>query len=799
MIRLRHILIGILASGVLTVWIKDRWAQSVLQTMVFLCAARLSLRIAWKGYPTAADFMPLFPAGMAFWSTLQLAAHWTAVRSDTTEALLYWLAAASLVWLGLETCATREERRPFLRTSLIAGSIICLSGLVQLYTSEGRIFWLFPSGYSSLVFGPFVSQNNYAAFVELLLPISLALASQDRHHSRAYLIVAAALAASVIASGSRAGSTIVIAEAALVFLLQRRADKEATGRRWVTFAVVAAAFTTILGYQYLWDRLSKDKDPYLVRREFLESSIAMIRAQPLHGFGLGAWANAYKQFAIIDTGAVANHAHNEWAQWAAEGGLPAFAAMLALLLFCVPSAIRSVWGLGIVAVFVHALLDYPFLRLGLAAWIFVMIGALAGYRGERQRVDRGQTRDRRSPGFPARVTAAMTVPLFIFGMYQSFKIGWADNLYHRDTAETVARAANWWPDQAEYQFSLAQIDTDHAVRHLQRAVALNPFLTTARIALASQMESSGDTAGAEAALLEAARRDRQYAPAWALANFYFRAGRPDRFWQWARTATEISYGGLRPLFDLSFAVTADAQVVFDREVVSRRIVEREYLQYLIDENRISDARAPALRIAASANEEDRDALLDYVDRALDSGQLEAAVATWDSLALRHLMPYGVSKPGVLVNGDFRQPILNHAFDWRTPATSCAVAARTLIGGPALEVSFSGTQPENCESLYHFLPVTRGVRYVLRFQYQTQGLPEQTGLHWSVGSGADHELTASDDWSTGEWHFQAPADVVRLVLAYCRAPGTRRIEGTILLRHVRLDDERSLGEVKPPYV
>ena len=81
--------------------------------MVFLCAAWVSLHIAWKGYPTAADFMPLFPAGMAFWSALQLAAHWTAVRSDTIEALLYWLAAASLVWLGMETCSTREVRRPF--------------------------------------------------------------------------------------------------------------------------------------------------------------------------------------------------------------------------------------------------------------------------------------------------------------------------------------------------------------------------------------------------------------------------------------------------------------------------------------------------------------------------------------------------------------------------------------------------------------------------------------------------------------------------------------------------------------
>jgi len=786
-IRLRHILIGILTCAVLTVWVKDRWAVSGLEAATFLCAACVSLEIAIGKRPVAAGYLALLPAGMVLWGAVQLRAHWTVVASDTTERMLYWLAAASLVWLAEEACATREERRPFLKTALIAGFCICLVGLLQFFTSEGRVFWLFPSGYSSLVIGPFVSQNHYAAFVELLLPLSLVLASADRRHSRAYLAIAAALAASVIATGSRAGSALVIAESALAFLLQRRADREAVGRRWVTFAVLAAAFTMILGYQYLWDRLSSDKDRYLVRREFLESSLAMVRAQPLHGFGLGTWASAYPQFAVIDTGAVANHAHNEWVQWAAEGGLPAFTAMLALLLFSAPAATRSIWGLGVVAVFVHSLVDYPFLRLGLAAWIFALIGALAGYRRERQRLDRGKGAARRLPGVPVRAIAAMALPLLAGGVYQSLKIAWADTLYRRGTPDSVVRASRWWPEQAEYHLGLAQIDPGLAVGHLWRAVALNPFFTAARVALASRLELSGDMAGAEAALLEAARRDRQYAPAWALANFYFRANLPDRFWPWARTATAISYGGMGPLFDLCFGMTDDAQVVFDRVVAPRRIVEREYMAYLIDRGRFPEARAAARRIAADASRDDREALLDYVDRALDSGQFETAFQTWDELALRHLVPYEAAKPGVLVNGDFGRPILNHALDWRTPPTGCAVAAQTFNDGPALEVSFSGKQPENCEFLSHFVPLIKGARYVLRFQYRTRDLPEPTGLRWSVGAGTECALSASEEWSAGAWHFQAPASAVRLVLGYRRALGTPRIEGAMLLRQVRLDN------------
>jgi O-antigen ligase len=791
-VKLRYILIGILTYAVLTVWVKERWAVSLLEAAVFLCAASVSLSVALRKRPVAAGILPLLPAGMCLWCALQLGAHWTVVKSDTTEALLYWLAAASLVWLGLEACATRDERWPFLKATLIAGFSICLIGLIQLFTSDGRIFWLFPSGYDSFVIGPFISQNNYAAFVELLLPISVAMAFKDSRNSRGYLVMAAALVASVIASGSRAGAVIVIAESALAFLLWRRADKAALGRRWVAFVVVVAAFTSIVGYQYLWDRLSTAKDPLGTRREFVESSMAMIHAQPLHGFGLGTWPSAYKPFAIIDTGLVANHAHNEWIQWAAEGGLPAFTLMLALMLFCLPAAMRSIWGVGIVAVFLHSLVDYPFMRLGLAAWIFVLIGALAGYGRERRRLERGDTNMRRLPSLAIRAIAAAAVPVLAFAVFQSLRIGWADTLYHRATPESVSRAASLWPDQAEYHFGQAQTDQDHALQHLQRAVSLNPFLTTARTALASRMEMAGDMAGAEAALLEAARRDKQYAPAWSLANFYFRANRPGRFWPWARAATHISYGGLRPLFDLCFAVTDDAHLVLDRVVVSRPMVEREYMAYLIDHGRIADAGAVSIRVAANANQDDRGALLDYVDRALDTGQVKSALETWNELAVRRMVPYPTSKPGVLVNGDFRQPILNHAFDWRTPANGCAVVAQTVDGGPALQVSFSGTQPENCEFLNHFVALTEGAQYVLRFQYRTRDLPEQTGLHWSVSLGKDYALSASEEWSTGEWHFQAPTDAVRLVLAYRRALGTRRIEGTILLRQVRLEQDKGLS-------
>jgi len=286
-IKRHHVLLAILIYAVLTVWVRERWALSGLEAAVFLFSAARLIRIAWRKRPVAFGIVPLLLAGVCLWGLLQLTEHWTVVASDTSDAVLYWLAAACFVWLGNQACAAREDRDRFLKAALLVGSVICLAGIVQLFTSDGRVFWLFASGYSDTVIGPFVNRNHYACFVELLLPVALVLVFKDRRNARAYLILVAALMASVVASASRAGTMIVIAEVALVFLLRRRTGL-APGR-WVTLAVVTSAFSVILGYQLVWDRFLHDADPLLILREFLQSSLAMIRAQPWHGFGLGAW------------------------------------------------------------------------------------------------------------------------------------------------------------------------------------------------------------------------------------------------------------------------------------------------------------------------------------------------------------------------------------------------------------------------------------------------------------------------------------------------------------------------------
>jgi hypothetical protein len=95
------------------------------------------------------------------------------------------------------------------------------------------------------------------------------------------------------------------------------------------------------------------------------------------GVGLGNWPAAYPAYAIFDEGYFANQAHNDWAQWAVEGGLPFVLLILSIAVWSIPNAIRTGWGIGVVVVFLQCLVDYPIQRMGVALIFFTLIAASA--------------------------------------------------------------------------------------------------------------------------------------------------------------------------------------------------------------------------------------------------------------------------------------------------------------------------------------------------------------------------------------------------------------------------------------
>jgi len=372
-------LLGLLFFSILTLWVQERWARSLFEAGVFLLGAAWASRLAWRAASPARHWILIPLGGAVLWPLLQLALGTTVYRFETWNAVLYWTAAFVLVFLSLQCLGDEPARRRFLRILLWFGFAISVISVMQLYTSPGEVFWLFPTQYKDRVLGPFVYHNNYAAFMELLLPLALFEALREGRRTLLYVAMAGAMYASVIASTSRAGAALATLEIIAVLAIAaigKQVSPRRLGQAALLLAGCALVFTAAAGWETLLERL-RSPDPFVVRREMLASALAMARERPWIGFGLGTFQTAYPAYALFDIGLIVNHAHNDWAEWLAEGGAPFLALLLGVAVWSVRPAVRSVWGIGVLSVFLHALVDYPMQRLGLAAWVFVFLGALA--------------------------------------------------------------------------------------------------------------------------------------------------------------------------------------------------------------------------------------------------------------------------------------------------------------------------------------------------------------------------------------------------------------------------------------
>jgi O-antigen ligase len=363
----------LLFAGILTQWVPYRWAVSLFQTGAFALAIGWAIRFVLQPFALKGSILLVPLSAVSMWGLVQLTFGYPVYRWETWNSVLQWGANLTLFFLALQIFSEPGLRERFLRAILYFAVALSVLGSIQMLTSEGRVFWLFPVENKEFVVGPFVYHTQYAGFIELVLPLAVVGALEDRRRMLSYAAIAATLYASVIASASRAGTLLVSIEILAIFLLAPRRNRVLTLALVTGFALL---FTAVVGWDTLLHRFLQS-DPYAVRREFLRSSLAMIGDRPWMGCGLGTWSTAYPGYALFDNGLFANQAHSDWAQWTVEGGVPFFLFMLSIAVWSVRAAARWLWGVGVVSIFLHCLVDYPIQRPALSGLFFVLLGVLA--------------------------------------------------------------------------------------------------------------------------------------------------------------------------------------------------------------------------------------------------------------------------------------------------------------------------------------------------------------------------------------------------------------------------------------
>ena len=369
----------LLALAICLLWTDTLWPASVLQITGFILAAGFIVAWGFRRWEIRLHPLLIPLALLALWPLLQLAAGTTVYGWRTGQAALYWVTCLSWFFVALQMLREAGPAGAFLRFLAFFSYVMALLGPLQHFTAPDRVFWIFSLSHSGTAMGPFPYANHYAGFVEMFLPISLYGVVTDARFRVVHMAGSALLYTSTIAAASRAGFSLATAAIAVTVTLII-ARSIIPFRRLIPIllrsAAVAAILIAAVGPLTLVRKFSSS-DAYATRRQYLRSSVAMVRDRPLMGVGMGNWATVYPGYAQFDDGSYVGHARNDWAQWAAEGGLPFLAIAVWFAFGTLQGAHRTIWGYGLAAVFIHSWVDFLLDRTALAVLFFVLAGMVA--------------------------------------------------------------------------------------------------------------------------------------------------------------------------------------------------------------------------------------------------------------------------------------------------------------------------------------------------------------------------------------------------------------------------------------
>jgi O-antigen ligase len=320
---------ALIAFSVLSFGAVQVWSQSILEAgaaLLFLYWAVVVCRSAGAKIQWNVLNGPLL--GLIGIGLLQLLFHGTAYPFLTRLQLLKLAAYFIILFLSAQAFRSRGD------LSMLAWGIVLfcfgvsLFAIIQHFTAGQTIYWLEPVN-GSEPYGPYVNRNHFAGFVELTLPVGLALMAfrgLRREVLPLMTLFTIVPVGALVLSGSRGGLLGFAFEIGILgwMMWKRRALRNSRVMVVGAVAIVALFFVAWLGASRIVQRLStlKSPDATFGRRISMARSTAHIFFDhPLKGCGLGTLVAVYPRYETSYDGRIVDHAHNDYVETLAETGL----------------------------------------------------------------------------------------------------------------------------------------------------------------------------------------------------------------------------------------------------------------------------------------------------------------------------------------------------------------------------------------------------------------------------------------------------------------------------------------------
>ncbi|MCK0505777.1 O-antigen ligase family protein [Aromatoleum anaerobium] len=365
-----------------------------------------------------------------------------------TEQALWALLpplAVFLVVVGLDEAQVRRLVMVFVAVAVFQA----VMGLMQYGAGpESALRFGYESSGDSAI-GTYANRGHLAGLLLMALPIGLALLastifSLDESASRrqrrggalhrlkalvggegemnrtaVYAAVCVALLLGIVFARSRSGIALGMVGVVLSAVVLMRNFGAGFATRMVgAVSALGVALAVAVGLAPVFARFAQDATAD-ARWPILDATLEAALAFFPFGSGMGTFPAVIRAFHPAEIGGEAyiNHAHNDFAEWWMEGGVPALVLMLTLAAIYLLRW-RAVWavrnwrplhmmqvgaGLGVLLILLFGLTDYN-LRIPANAMYFAFLAAVFFHPGERERVRRRG--ERRRPAAVAEPVAA---------------------------------------------------------------------------------------------------------------------------------------------------------------------------------------------------------------------------------------------------------------------------------------------------------------------------------------------------------------------------------------------------------
>lgn len=307
-----------------------------------LSPAALRVRAAlWLGGPAGREQGPWFPLSIA--------------PEDTWVALVLGAGAGVLFWVSRKAC-DRGGSRQLLRGIGAVGLIASLAAMVQHSINGELLYGIWkPLDAGARPFGPFVNRNHFATWMIMACPAALGyliargggrrrpedfaqrmvFALKQLESTSAWLAASACvMTIALLASTSRSGS-IGLAAALAGGTLMGRGRWASRSRMGIALTAVALAIV-VLAFANLNAVLLRVDETLVVglagRAATWRDTGILLRDFWLTGSGMGTFATAMLVYQPPGRMLFSNQAHNQYLQFASEGGLLVAAPLAAAAL-----------------------------------------------------------------------------------------------------------------------------------------------------------------------------------------------------------------------------------------------------------------------------------------------------------------------------------------------------------------------------------------------------------------------------------------------------------------------------------